>query len=73
MRFRHDSDERACGKAVGHGEMHGPFACLRTADHDGECIALACDAAAADGVCFGCRMPLDGPPRIDCERRGAHA
>lgn len=77
MRFRNDSDEHACGKRVPGELSHkyddlGGIACLRTDGHAGECVAISCDAAAADGVCFGCRMPLGGPPRADCEHREAH-
>jgi hypothetical protein len=71
MRFRHDTDEESCPRSI-LDEKFGPLACLRRRGHCGKCIALMCDAAAADGVCFDCRMPLDGPPRTDCERRDAH-
>lgn len=70
MKFRPDSDERACGAETNHGELHGSFACLRTAGHSGEHIALMCDAARADGVCFGCRERTGH--QADCLRRKPH-
>lgn len=42
-------------------------ACMRAGGHDGECIALACDAADADGVCHRCRQPI--PEHLE----GCHA
>jgi len=70
VRFRPDSDEETCSKVVYVGLLHNddlnPFICLRRAGHDGECIALACDAAKADGVCSKCREPAGEPHRNDC-------
>jgi hypothetical protein len=71
MKFRRDSDEVSCPKAIltGLGAKYlelGGLVCLRTAGHDGECIALACDAAAADGVCYCCRVPVGEAHRDDC-------
>jgi hypothetical protein len=68
IRYRNDSDERACGGAI-PDDKFGPLACLRTSGHLGECIAIACDAAVADGVCFGCRIPLGSGHRDDCYAR----
>lgn len=52
VRFRSDSPEMSCGKV-----LPGDVVCLRTHGHDGKCIAMMCDAAAADGVCHACRAP----------------
>lgn len=68
MRFRNDSDEETCSKPCRHNHMLGPFACMRTSGHDGECVAAARHAGDADGVCFECRAELAGPHRDDCRR-----
>ncbi len=64
MRFRHDTLEHACSKAVDH--RLGPMACMRREGHEGKCAAMARDAGIADGVCFGCREPLGLGHRDDC-------
>lgn len=56
LRFRRDSDEEVCyGVVLGIGADEYDYGCMRTNGHPGDCISLACDAAAADGVCFVCR------------------
>lgn len=67
MKFRPDTDERACGKSIVH--RAGLMACLRTAGHDGECVAVAGDAGRADGVCWACRVPEGDEHRADCHAR----
>lgn len=62
MKFRPDSDERACGTAVEHGGIEA--ACMRTNGHAGSHMAIMRDAAIADGVCFGCRERRKHKP--DC-------
>lgn len=69
MRFSKYSDEESCGKSIetewtlARPDI-GPFACLRTAGHEGECIAGASDAGRADGLRFCCRVQL-GQPHTD--------
>lgn len=72
MRFRKDSDEQSCDRVIAsvRYEGLGGLACMRRAGHDGKCIALMCDAAEADGVCFGCREAIGEPHKVDCYARG---
>lgn len=56
VRFNPYSDEEMCGALV---QEHGyDCACMRTRGHEGQHIAVARDAGAADGVRFCCRVPL---------------
>lgn len=56
VRFRKDSDEEMCGLPI--PTIGGnPAACMRTAGHVPPCIAMAGDAAEADGVCYA--YPVD--------------
>lgn len=77
VKFRKDTDEETCGEVIPGSDKdpkyadHGGLACMRTADHDGEHISLLCDAAAADGVCHGCRLPMPGRHRVDCHSHNA--
>ena len=76
MKFNAHSDEQACGRRV-PGEISdryadlGGLACMRTAVHPGECIALARDAGTADGVHWCCREHLEAPHAAWCPSRGA--
>ncbi len=69
MKFRRDSEERACGESITTDRWYGPLVCMRTEGHDGEHIAMVGDAAKADGVCWECRAPIAGMHRIGCERK----
>ncbi len=61
VRFRDDSDEEWCGEPIEMpGKSYSPVVCLRRQGHGGDHIAMSRDAARADGVCHGCRMPLVG-------------
>lgn len=68
MRYRRDTEERACGKVIDleRWAEYGGLACLRTAGHPGDCIAMAGDAGRADGVCWECRVPEGASHRTDC-------
>lgn len=66
MKFRKDSNEQSCAQPVSHGALTGLFACMRTKGHPGSCIAAACAAAIADGVCHACRLPRGTGHRDDC-------
>ncbi len=61
IRFSRDTDEVACGKGIrmrfGRGERF-VVGCMRTHKHPGKCVAMAYDAAKADGVCYGCRQSI---------------
>ncbi len=69
MKFRKDSDERSCNGSIPSGKWYGPLACMRTAGHKGKHIAAMNLAALADGVCFGCRVPIETPHKPDCWRK----
>lgn len=64
MKFNKYSDEQSCGKRV-PGEQSdkyddlGGLACMRSAGHDGECLAMLRDAGIADGVHWCCRVKID--------------
>jgi hypothetical protein len=58
IRFSRDSDEVACGKSIPLRFSRGErflVGCMRTKGHKGKCVSMTCDAAKADGVCWGCR------------------
>lgn len=75
MKFNSHSDEQSCGRRV-PGEMSdkynelGGLACMRTAGHDGECIALLRLAGIADGVHWCCRGKLGEEHAAWCSTRG---
>lgn len=52
VRFRRDVEEYMCGEPVTVDKLEG--ACMRADGHDGEHMAWACDAFAADGRCGVC-------------------
>ena len=61
IRFSRDTDEVACGKSIPLRFSRGErflVGCMRTNKHPGKCVSMMCDAAKADGVCFGCRQPV---------------
>jgi len=66
MKFNGYSDEETCGKRVSVAGISVAVACLRTQGHVGECIAMAGDAGAADGVHFCCRTRLDLDHHAQC-------
>ena len=68
-RFSRGSDEEICGKTVVKvfGKKKIKCACLRTAEHPGECVAMSYDAAKADGVCYGCRQKVWDEHRKGCD------
>ncbi len=45
----------------------GLFACMRTKDHEGDCIVEAGKAGAADGVRFCCRVMAGSPHAEWCQ------
>jgi len=63
VKFNAHTDEQTCGRRV-PGDLSdrysdlGGLACMRTAGHGGECVAVARDAASADGVRWCCRVKL---------------
>ena len=77
IRFSRDTDEVACGKSIRMRFSRGEsflVGCMRTNKHPGKCIAMAYDAAKADGVCYGCRQPVgklhgffDKKRRLKCD------
>lgn len=75
MKFNPHSDEQSCGRRV-PGELSdkyddlGGLACMRTAGHDGDCIAMVRDAGIADGVHWCCREALDDEHAEWCQTRG---
>lgn len=64
--FSRHTGERACGNSIIDDSIHSPYACMRRENHKGICIAMMRDAARADGVCHGCRRPLNAPHRKGC-------
>ena len=68
VKFSNKSTEEMCGDLVPDSEKlyKGGFACSRTAGHAPPCIAMARDAAKADGVCHWCRLPMPGEHLPDC-------
>jgi hypothetical protein len=76
VKFNAYSDEQSCGRRV-PGEMSdkysdlGGLACMRTAGHIGECIAVMRDAGIADGARWCCRVKLDEAHAAWCPSRSA--
>jgi len=64
VKYSRNSDVEICGKLVIHGKYE--CACMRRLGHVGDCIALARDAAAADGVRCCCWTAPDGEHDADC-------
>jgi hypothetical protein len=68
MKYRNDRPEESCPKVLpelGFAE-HGGIVCMRIAGHEGPCEAAVLDAAALDGVCWGCRNALGSPHEPGC-------
>lgn len=74
MKFSKHSDEQMCGKQM-IGEKFakydkcGGVACMRTAGHLGECIAIAGDAGRADGVHWCCRSDINAEHQSWCFKK----
>jgi hypothetical protein len=72
IRFSRDTDEVACGKSIRMRFSRGEsflVGCMRTNKHPGKCIAMAYDAAKADGVCYGCRAAVMDEHRLFDKKR----
>lgn len=75
MKFNAHSDEQSCGRRVPgklsdkYNELGG-LACVRTAGHDGACIAIMREAGIADGVRWCCRVKLGEEHATWCLIRG---
>lgn len=71
VKFRPDTAEEICGEVIpgsdkGKWAHYGGISCLRRYGHPGTHIAMAGDAARADGVCHRCRSLLEEEHRPDC-------